>query len=292
MSVPQGTLFGEDYEEALRILGDVCGVSDRAEEVITFINTCLEDEEILTQEIPYDNKPTVLGAGATFKGGHSIDGIYTNYPVFEVLSANDVATDVAGEANSSGVMVDKEQILYGILLVLLYTVILEKVSVMGHSKVQVKILSEKNDDIRRIILRVLDETVGPACWQREHYECKGNLFCRVGINVNYDKSDREERWVWKSDCGTESNTEAQKGEASDSFKRACVNWGIGRELYTSPFIWVPASDKDGKPNYNTDNRGKPKLVLTVIELETDDGKIKTLSICNGKKLVYHWGGRK
>ena len=111
VSVPQGTLFGEDYEEALRILGDVCGVSDRAEEVISFINTCLEDLESRTQDIPDDSKPTVLGAGATFKGGHSIDGIYTNYPVFEVLSANDVAKDVTGDTGSSGVMVDREQIL-------------------------------------------------------------------------------------------------------------------------------------------------------------------------------------
>ena len=111
VSVPQGTLFGKDYEEALRILGDVCGVADRAEEVITFINTCLEDLESRTQDIPDDSKPTVLGAGATFKGGHSIDGIYTNYPVFEVLSANDVAKDVAGDTGSSGVMVDREQIL-------------------------------------------------------------------------------------------------------------------------------------------------------------------------------------
>lgn len=78
----------------------------------------------------------------------------------------------------------------------------------------------------RCDMRILDETVGPENWQREHYECKGNLFCRVGINTHYDKPDWEERWVWKSDCGTESNTEAQKGEASDSFKRACFNWGI------------------------------------------------------------------
>ena len=111
VSVPQGTLFGEDYEEALRILGDVCGVSDRAEEVISFINTCLADLEARTGDLPDDAKPTVLGAGATFKGGHSIDGIYTNYPVFEVLSANDVAKDVAGDTGSSGVMVDREQIL-------------------------------------------------------------------------------------------------------------------------------------------------------------------------------------
>ena len=103
----------------------------------------------------------------------------------------------------------------------------------------------------RCDMNILDETVGSQNWQREHYDCKGNLFCRVGINVDYDIPGAPERWVWKSDCGTESNTEAQKGEASDSFKRACFNWGIGRELYTAPFIFVKAEDckivdKNGK----------------------------------------------
>lgn len=101
----------------------------------------------------------------------------------------------------------------------------------------------------RCDMNILDETIGAENWQREHYECKGNLFCRVGINVNYKTPDKEPRWVWKSDCGVESNTEAQKGEASDSFKRACFNWGIGRELYTAPFIWVPEDKckiQDGK----------------------------------------------
>ena len=98
----------------------------------------------------------------------------------------------------------------------------------------------------RCDMNILDETVGEENWQREHYECKGNLFCRVSINVSEcgqnvsGQFGGEPRWVWKSDCGTESNTEAQKGEASDSFKRACFNWGIGRELYTAPFIWIPA----------------------------------------------------
>lgn len=83
----------------------------------------------------------------------------------------------------------------------------------------------------RCDMSILDETVGASNWQRRHYECKGNLFCEVSI--------REcDEWVSKSDCGAESYTEKEKGEASDSFKRACVNWGIGRELYTSPFIWV------------------------------------------------------
>ena len=90
----------------------------------------------------------------------------------------------------------------------------------------------------RCDMNILDETVGAENWQRDHYECKGNLFCRVGILT----SPGDERWVFKSDCGVESNTEAQKGEASDSFKRACFNWGIGRELYTAPFIWIPAAE--------------------------------------------------
>ena len=111
----------------------------------------------------------------------------------------------------------------------------------------------------RCDMNILDETVGPENWQRDHYECKGNLFCRVSINVGkeyiFDSLTQTtsitainaaapfgiDKWVWKSDCGTESNTEAQKGEASDSFKRACFNWGIGRELYTAPFIWIPAT---------------------------------------------------
>lgn len=73
----------------------------------------------------------------------------------------------------------------------------------------------------RADMNILDETVGSENWQREHYEVKGNMFCRVGI-FNPPMND----WVWKSDCGVESNTEKEKGEASDSFKRACVNWGM------------------------------------------------------------------
>ena len=128
----------------------------------------------------------------------------------------------------------------------------------------------------RVDMAVLDEAVGTENWQREHYECKGNLFCRVGI-----KCDGE--WVWKSDCGVESNTEAQKGEASDSFKRACFNWGIGRELYTSPFIWIPSSkcniteagkDKYGKPIY----KSYDKFVVEKIAIENK--RIVGLSILN------------
>lgn len=87
----------------------------------------------------------------------------------------------------------------------------------------------------RCDMNVLDETVGPLNWKREH--TRENRNCIVSI---YDAEKNE--WVSKEDTGTESNTEADKGLASDSFKRACVNWGIGRELYTAPFIWVKKED--------------------------------------------------
>lgn len=85
----------------------------------------------------------------------------------------------------------------------------------------------------RVDMNILDETVGEELWQRKHYELKGTVYCSVGIWF-----DGLNQWVWKDDCGSESYTEKEKGESSDSFKRACVNWGIGRELYTSPKITI------------------------------------------------------
>lgn len=123
----------------------------------------------------------------------------------------------------------------------------------------------------RCDMNILDETIGAENWQREHYECKGNLFCRVGIRVTIE--DGKSEWVWKSDCGVESNTEAQKGEASDSFKRACFNWGIGRELYTSPFIWIPADKCNIKDNKCYDR-------FSVEKIKIDNKKIVGLSIVN------------
>lgn len=129
----------------------------------------------------------------------------------------------------------------------------------------------------RVDMSILDESVGVENWQREHYECKGNLFCRVGIKCG-------DSWIWKSDCGTESNTEAQKGEASDSFKRACFNWGIGRELYTAPFIWISADKcniKDGKKCYD-------EFVVEKIKIENK--KIVGLAIFNKNtgKRCWAW----
>jgi hypothetical protein len=130
----------------------------------------------------------------------------------------------------------------------------------------------------RCDMNILDETVGVENWQREHYECKGNRFCRVGINCKYQNDDEIEycEWVWKSDCGVESNTEAQKGEASDSFKRACFNWGIGRELYTAPFLWINAD----KCNINN---GKCYDKFSVEKIRIENKRITAIAIWNDTK---------
>lgn len=82
---------------------------------------------------------------------------------------------------------------------------------------------------------ILDEAVGCMNWQRRH--TRDNANCIVSI---WDEAKKQ--WIEKEDTGTESYTEKEKGLASDSFKRACVNWGIGRELYTAPFIWISKDD--------------------------------------------------
>ena len=96
----------------------------------------------------------------------------------------------------------------------------------------------------RCDMNILDETVGPFNWKRSH--TRENANCVVSL---WDGNKKE--WVSKEDTGTESFTEKEKGLASDSFKRACFNWGIGRELYTAPFIYVSADkmniyEKNGK----------------------------------------------
>ena len=86
----------------------------------------------------------------------------------------------------------------------------------------------------RVDQRILDETFTPFGWKRGHQVIDGNLYCTVEV-WDAEKS----QWIGKQDVGKESYAEKEKGQASDSFKRACVNWGIGRELYSAPFIWVP-----------------------------------------------------
>ena len=95
----------------------------------------------------------------------------------------------------------------------------------------------------RVDMDILDETVGCMNWKKEY--TRDNRNCIVSI---WDEEKKE--WISKEDTGTESNNEAEKGLASDSFKRACVNWGIGRELYTAPFIYIPASKVEITPKGN------------------------------------------
>ena len=96
----------------------------------------------------------------------------------------------------------------------------------------------------RADMKILDEVFGVTNWQRKHEMIGGSLYCTVSI---WDEG--KEQWIEKSDVGTESYTEKEKGQASDSFKRACVSLGIGRELYTAPFIWIP----EGRANIQQNN---------------------------------------
>lgn len=97
----------------------------------------------------------------------------------------------------------------------------------------------------RCDMNILDEVVGPIGWKREHNMIGDRLYCTVSIQADNGE------WISKQDVGTESYTEKEKGQASDSFKRACFNWGIGRELYTAPFIWVSSKDCNISKQGNT-----------------------------------------
>lgn len=135
----------------------------------------------------------------------------------------------------------------------------------------------------RVDMNVLDETFGVTGWQRTHELIGDRLYCTVSI---YDES--KEQWISKQDVGTESYTEKEKGQASDSFKRACFNIGIGRELYTAPFIWVNASDCNMKQNngkWTTYDR------FEVDSITIENKRITGLSIRNTKsgELVFTYG---
>lgn len=132
----------------------------------------------------------------------------------------------------------------------------------------------------RVDQKILDETFGIFGWKRSHQSIEGNLYCTVEI---YDKETGE--WVAKQDVGTTGYAEKEKSQASDSFKRACFNWGIGRELYTAPFIWIPA----GKVLIQSkENRYICNDRFSVSSIKyNDDREISALVIVNdGGKTVY------
>lgn len=114
----------------------------------------------------------------------------------------------------------------------------------------------------RAAMNRLDNQFGEYGWQREHKDVHGNTYCGVSL-----WSEEHKCWVTKWDAGEPGAVSKIKAEASDSFKRACVNWGIGRELYTAPKIYV---DED----VNTQ-----RLKVTRIDYDKDR-KICDLEICD------------
>ena len=136
----------------------------------------------------------------------------------------------------------------------------------GGNKVRVVLLLYKN---ARVDMKVLDELFTPMGWKRTHKLIGDRLYCQVEV---WDAEEKE--WICKEDVGVESNTEAEKGQASDSFKRACVNWGIGRELYTAPKIYVELNDNE----YTKDQNNRIKVWATFsVKSIGYDSKTRTIS---------------
>ena len=137
----------------------------------------------------------------------------------------------------------------------------------------------------RVDQRILDETFGAFGWKRSHQCIDGNLYCTVEV---FDKETMQ--WIAKQDVGTMGYTEKEKSQASDSFKRACFNWGIGRELYSAPFIWIPAGKasiqmkegEDRKKRYYCNDRFSVESIAY-----NNDREISALVINNDKgQTVY------
>ena len=141
----------------------------------------------------------------------------------------------------------------------------------------------------RTDMDLLDEEFGPENWQCAYEEIKGNMYCKIGVLP----LGRDE-WVWKQDCGIESREDGEgnekKGEASDAFKRAGFKWGIGRELYTAPFIWISADYIDIK-QFGQKYTCNEKFSVSKIEYN-DKREICLLEIVNSKgKTVYTFGSK-
>lgn len=138
----------------------------------------------------------------------------------------------------------------------------------------------------RVDQRILDETFGPMNWQRSHQTIEGRLYCTISV-WDADKS----AWVSKQDVGTESNTEAEKGQASDSFKRAAFNWGIGRELYSAPFIWIDNKHCELVKNKAGKFTTYDKFAVKDITYK-QNGEIDGLVIINQKTKKIVWSTTK
>ena len=144
----------------------------------------------------------------------------------------------------------------------------------------------------RVDINRLDSVVGPLNWKREH--TRDNHNCIVSI-----WNEDIKQWVSKEDTGTESNTEQQKGLASDSFKRACFNWGIGIELYDYPLIQVKLNDNEWEMR-NRNGRDMPSATWNLrlrdwlwYAEHGEDGKVSFLAAADPDgKVRYQHGKRR
>ncbi len=141
----------------------------------------------------------------------------------------------------------------------------------------------------RVDMDILDETLGEENWTTDYKEIKGNLYCGIGI-----RKEETKPFIWKWDCGIESREDDEgnekKGEASDAFKRAGFKVGIGRELYTAPFIFLNVeTEADGK-KYKLKN---PFDSYSVSKIKYDESnKISVLEIVNSeRKTVFSFPRR-
>lgn len=139
----------------------------------------------------------------------------------------------------------------------------------------------------RCDMQLLDETVGSMDWQRTHEVVDGRLCCTVSV---WDA--KKSQWISKQDVGTESQTEKDKGQFSDSFKRACVNLGIGRELYSAPFIWIKGhmvEDKKARSGYKPDPKFVKGLKVSAIEYSKKRTITKLVIEDNDGDIVFEHG---
>ena len=140
----------------------------------------------------------------------------------------------------------------------------------------------------RVDMNILDEAVGAMNWKRAHELIGDRLYCTISIR------DENGEWVSKQDVGTESNTEKEKGQASDSFKRAGFNWGIGRELYSAPFIYIKLRDDEVFKDKNGKLKTYSKFI--VFDIEYDENRNISLLVIGdndderfvyGRKTIYN-----
>lgn len=135
----------------------------------------------------------------------------------------------------------------------------------------------------RVDMNILDETVGAMNWQRGHSIIDGNLYCTISI---WDEV--KEQWISKSDVGTESNTEKEKGQASDSFKRAGFNWGIGRELYSAPFVYIQL-DKSEYIERNGKLTSNAKFKVKDVSYDENRNIVRLVVVDSKGKVRYTFG---